>query len=47
MATHFDDKKVMAVSGHQAVPHEKDKNPFLWYKPYSAPRVTKKVVTDN
>ena len=42
MAKHFEDAAVMAVAGHQAVPHEKDKNPLIWYKPYSAPRVTAK-----
>lgn len=46
MAAHFNDKEVQAVVGHQAIPHEKDKNPFLWYRPYSAPEVTEKVVTD-
>ena len=46
MSKHFDDAKIMAVSGHQAVPHEKDKNPFLWYKPYSPPQVTERLVTN-
>ena len=46
MADHFNDKEVQAVVGHQAVPHEKDKNPFLWYRPYSAPGVTEKVITN-
>jgi hypothetical protein len=32
--------------GHQAIPHEKDKNPFLWYRPYSEPGVTEKVVAN-
>lgn len=35
MAAHFDDPEVMAVCGHQAVPHEKDKNPVRWYRRYS------------
>jgi len=35
MAAHFDDPEVMAVTGHQAVPHEKDKNPVRWYHRYS------------
>jgi rhamnosyltransferase len=47
MAKHFDDAKVMAVSGHQAIPHEKDKNPFFWYRPWSAPQVTERFVTNN
>lgn len=46
MAKHFEDKDVMAVSGHQAVPHEKDKNPFLWYRRYSEPQVTERLVTN-
>ena len=46
MARHFDDATVMGVVGHQAIPHEKDKNPFLWYRPYSAPGITEKVVTN-
>jgi rhamnosyltransferase len=47
MASHFDDPEVMAVTGHQAIPHEKDKNPFLWYKPYSEPQVTERLVTNS
>ena len=47
MSKHFDDPAVMAVVGHQAVPHEKDKNPFVWYRPYSAPQVTERKVKDN
>jgi len=47
MSKHFDDVAVMAVVGHQAIPHEKDKNPFLWYKPYSAPQVMVRKVKDN
>jgi len=46
MAKHFDDPAVMGVVGHQAVPHEKDKNPMLWYRPWSAPQVTERVVTN-
>lgn len=46
MSKHFDDPAVMAVTGHQAVPHEKDKNPFLWYRRYSEPQVTERVVTN-
>jgi rhamnosyltransferase len=47
MARHFDDAAVMGVMGHQAVPHERDKNPFLWYRPFSAPRITEKMITDS
>lgn len=47
MAKHFTRKEVMGVAGHQAIPHEKDKNPMLWYRPYSEPGITEKVVTDN
>lgn len=47
MAKHFDDEEVMAVSGHQAVPHEKDKNPLVWYRPYSAPHVTDRLITNK
>lgn len=39
MASHFNDPEVMAVVGHQAVPHEKDKNPVLWFKRFSVPTV--------
>jgi rhamnosyltransferase len=46
MASHFKDTTVMGVMGHQAIPHEKDKNPCLWYRPYSEPGVTEKVVAD-
>ena len=46
MATHFEDGLVKAVVGHQAVPHEKDKNPMLWFRPVSAASVTERLVTD-
>jgi len=46
MSRHFDDARVMAVMGHQAVPHEKDKNPFLWYRPISEPGLTRKHIPD-
>jgi rhamnosyltransferase len=46
MAKHFDDEKVMGTVGHQAVPHEKDKNPMLWYKRYSEPEITVREVKD-
>lgn len=31
---------VVAVCGAQVVPHEKDKNPADWFRPYSQPKVT-------
>lgn len=46
MTKHFDDSEVAAVSGHQAVPHEKDKNPFRWHHPYSRPEVSVRQVGD-
>ncbi|HEV8082385.1 MAG TPA: glycosyltransferase family 2 protein [Chitinophagaceae bacterium] len=47
MVKHFDDIDIKAVCGHQAVPHERDKNPVNWYKPYSQPEVTLKCVQDT
>ncbi|UEG49459.1 glycosyltransferase [Ferruginibacter lapsinanis] len=38
MAAHFQDANVMSVCGHQAVSHDKDKNPLLWFKRYSEPK---------
>jgi rhamnosyltransferase len=46
MLKHFDDLSVVAVVGHQAVPHEKDKDPFLWYKPYDKPEIAIRKVED-
>ncbi|MEO9145226.1 MAG: glycosyltransferase family 2 protein [Ginsengibacter sp.] len=46
MAKHFDDEKVMGVTGHQAVPHEKDKNPMLWYHRFSEPKMVIREVQD-
>lgn len=37
MLSHFKDKNIMGVVGSQAVPHEKDKNPLIWYKRFSEP----------
>jgi rhamnosyltransferase len=37
MVRHFEEYKIMGVVGHQAVPHEKDKNPLVWFKRYSEP----------
>ncbi len=39
MLNHFTDMNVMAVTGHQAVPHDKDKNPVFWFKRISEPVV--------
>jgi rhamnosyltransferase len=47
MVKDFSEKTVMGVMGHQAVPHEKDKNPLLWYRPYSKPGITEKVIADG
>ncbi|WP_047551009.1 glycosyltransferase family 2 protein [Psychroserpens sp. Hel_I_66] len=33
MVSHFDDKEVMGVCGHQVVPHIKEFNPHQWYRP--------------
>ena len=46
MAKHFENKEVMGVVGHQAVPHEKDKNPLVWFNRFSEPIVRKEKV-DN
>ena len=37
MLKHFDDPQVAGVCGQQVVPHEPDKNPLQWFRPYSAP----------
>lgn len=37
----FDDDHVAGVCGKQVVPHELDKNPFEWYRPYSKPGIKK------
>ena len=47
MAGHFEDVTVMGVMGHQAVPHEKDKNPVLWYRPCSPPGITEKRIENT
>lgn len=46
MARHFKDPAVMAVCGHQAVPHEMDKNPTRWYCRYSECRVERRHLKD-
>ncbi len=33
----FLDESIMAVSGHQAVPHDKTMNPILWFRRYNEP----------
>lgn len=40
MLSNFDDDQVVAVSGKQAVPHEKDKNPLQWHRPISKAKPT-------
>ena len=37
MVKHFDDPQVAGVCGQQVVPHELDKNPLQWFRPYSQP----------
>ena len=37
MAVHFKDKDVQSVTGIQAIPHDVDKNPSLWFKRSSQP----------
>lgn len=34
----FDNDRVAGVCGHQAVPHDPDKNPVEWFRPQSEPR---------
>ena len=46
MVKHFDDPKVAGVCGQQVVPHELDKNPLQWFRPYSQP-VPKKILFSN
>lgn len=41
MVKHFDDPKVAGVCGQQVVPHELDKNPLQWFRPYSQPVLRK------
>ena len=47
MIAHFEQEEIMGVSGHQAVPHEMDKNPIQWYRPYSKPTITEKRVENE
>jgi rhamnosyltransferase len=37
MATHFKDEQLQGVVGMQAVPHDRDKNPALWFKRITKP----------
>lgn len=46
MVKHFENEKIMAVGGHQAVPHEKDKNPMAWYRRMSEPVVQIREIMD-
>jgi rhamnosyltransferase len=41
MVGHFEDPKVAGVCGQQIVPHEPDKNPLQWFRPYTQPVPTK------
>lgn len=47
MVSHFQNPEVMAVCGHQAVPHEKDKNPLKWYRRYSEHNVHLRRIDDG
>ncbi len=40
MLSNFEDKEVVGVTGKQAVPHEKDKNPLQWHRPISKAKPT-------
>jgi glycosyltransferase involved in cell wall biosynthesis len=37
MCVHFNDKEVQSVCAHQAIPHDLDKNPALWFKRITKP----------
>jgi rhamnosyltransferase len=37
MARHFEDPQVAGVCGQQVVPHERDKNPLQWFRPFTKP----------
>ena len=37
MLKHFDDPAVAGVCGQQVVPHDLDKNPLQWFRPYTQP----------
>ena len=46
MQRHFDEDAVAGVCGLQVVPHERDKNPIEWFRPYSKP-IPKKYIFAN
>ena len=46
MQRHFSDDSVAGVCGLQVVPHERDKNPIEWFRPYSKP-IPKKYIFAN
>jgi rhamnosyltransferase len=46
MLKHFEDPNVAGVCGQQVVPHELDKNPLQWFRPYSQP-VPRKILFAN
>ena len=37
MLVHFKDENIRAITGHQAVPHDKNKNPAFWFKRFTKP----------
>ncbi|WP_430934756.1 glycosyltransferase family 2 protein [Saccharicrinis sp. 156] len=39
MIRHFKDKEVAGVCGQQIVPHKKEYNPHLWFRPQSKPTI--------
>lgn len=39
MSNHFSKSEVMGVVGHQAVPHDRDKNPLLWFRRFTEPQI--------
>lgn len=45
MVAHFKDSQLMAVTGLQVVPHDKDKNPALWFRRFSKPGLVIKEIT--
>ncbi len=38
MLLHFQDDSVVGVCGQQVVPHDSNKNPHEWFRPYSVPK---------
>lgn len=39
MLKHFTDSEIQAVTGMQAIPNDPDKNPAMWFKRYSTPKI--------